>query len=377
MNNAKKKRKRARSVQTSPNATFWSLFSLVVLLVLSGLVCWLAARHISFGFNSTSWPTVQGRIVQSIDGGASLGSGSDGPNPGKVTYEYEADGRVLTGRRVSFAYDWRPIYVERIYPAGASVTIYYDPNKPERSVLIPGNHTSSAGWSILAFALPIALMALDFSLGVAGILLLEKSGPSRRALPIRQPDRLVMSIDDADPDNITLDLAIPKTRIAYGLYLRVLVYTASAMFFVWLMFEGKYSIVTLRSALLIILVLFVLIHRSMRPRLSVWIGRREVGLCDTGRQNMLLTPLRGIKKILANERYMSIEYLDRKERSMAKHTRSCAGLPAGTLPWLAALLVFLKSHPRQTTRKTDIPVWRLYGFATPKDFLAAVTKGKR
>lgn len=385
-NNANIRLRRTRSAKPDlVRTTLWPLIIVALVLVISGIGCWYTGRSLYFGFASKSWQTVQGQIVQSVDGrwSSSYNGGPDSMYVGTVTYEYEVKGRWLTGNRVSFSPDLRPMLVTPIYPVGGRATIYYDPNVPERSVLIPGGHTSHGWWNIW-FCLFPALIALDGCQKLVRLLRVEMSGVGRRTFPIRQPQGMIVRNDDIYADGSVFRLDIPKTRLAYGLYLRFLVFTSGMSLLAWICSEGKISIMTTQIATFIVFVLFVIIHIHVRPRLSVWIEHGEVNLFDVFGNDVKSSgwiwyrasiPIRKINHVLTNEHYMSIEYFDHQARRMAKYTRSSAGLPAGTLPWLAELLVFLKSHPRVATRKSDIPVWKLYGFANSKDFLAAVSKG--
>jgi hypothetical protein len=330
---------------------------------------------------------VQGRILKSVDGkwARSQNGGPDSMYVGTVTYEYEVEGMLLKGDRVSFSPDLSPMLVTPMYPLGGRTTIYYDANVPERSVLIPGTHTGG-GWFSIWFCLFTALIALDVVIRLARLLQVEISPSDTCAFPIRQPSGLIVRNDDIYAAGTVLRLDIPKTRLASGLYVRFLVFTSGMMLLAFIFSEGRISIMTTQIATFIVFVLFVIIHLNVRPRLSVWIEHGEVNLfdvfgCDANSSGWIWyrvsTSLRQIKNVLTNEHYMAIEYLNRRTRRMAKYIRSSAGLPAGTLSWLAALLGFLKSHPRVTARNPDLPIWKLYGFANPNDFLAAVTKGKR
>lgn len=330
---------------------------------------------------------MQGRIVKSVDGkwSRSQDGGPDSRYVGTVTYEYEIEGRRLTGDRVSFSDELIPMLVTQVYPVGAAATIYYDAKEPERAVLIPGPH-AGGGWFYIWFCMFTALIALDIAIRLARLLLMETSDTGCYTLPISQPNGLVVRNDDIYAAGTVLRLDIPKSAMAYGLYFRFLVFTSGLSVLALIFSDGRIPMMTTQIAACIVFLIFVVIHMHARPRLSVWMERGEVNLFDVFGSDAnssgwiwyrVSMPVRKIENVLTNQHYMSIEYFNPRKRCMAKYIRSSAGLPEGTLPWLAALLVFLKSHPRQTTRKAEIPVWKLYGFTTPKDFLAAVTKNKR
>lgn len=235
---------------------------------------------------------------------------------GTVTYEYEVEGRRLTGDRVSFSPDLSPTLVTPVYPVGGRATIYYDANVPQRSVLIPGFHTGG-GWFYIWFCMFTALIALDVVIRLARLLLVEMSPADPRAFPLRQPSGLIVRNDDIYADGTVFRLDIPKTRLAYGLYVRFLVFTSGMSLLAWIFSEGRISLMTTQIASFLVLVLFVLIRRNMRPRLSVWIERGEVNLFDVFGSDAnssgwiwyrVSMSMRKIKNVLTNEHYMSIAF---------------------------------------------------------------------
>ncbi len=92
---------------------------------------------------SLQWPKISGSVVQSRifyhPGRAAFSF-----HTVEVEYVYQVDGRVYSGNRVKL---WDPdLHREDIltepfvaaHPVGSTVDVYYDPQQPERAVLIPG-----------------------------------------------------------------------------------------------------------------------------------------------------------------------------------------------------------------------------------------------
>jgi Protein of unknown function (DUF3592) len=85
---------------------------------------------------SVSWSQTQGRIV-------SPQPADDVPpvDQNLVRYEYEVNGRTLTGRRMAFGDNgWGWVWTPRREPSlgykpDQAVTVYYDPGHPERCTL--------------------------------------------------------------------------------------------------------------------------------------------------------------------------------------------------------------------------------------------------
>jgi hypothetical protein len=94
-------------------------------------VDWRHARR------SAAWPTVEGEIVKSAVTRYSRRLRWDW----HVEYRYRVDGCEHTGWRTYFGC-MVPIGVARNivqrFPVKSTVTVYYDPHRPGRSVLLPG-----------------------------------------------------------------------------------------------------------------------------------------------------------------------------------------------------------------------------------------------
>lgn len=93
---------------------------------------------------SESWPTATGSIVRSeIEKQTSTsGEGADKKTTvkeyPKITYQYLIDGKAYTSGKISFLPTGNAKQVVSRYPVGKSVSVSYNPDKPEQAVLIPG-----------------------------------------------------------------------------------------------------------------------------------------------------------------------------------------------------------------------------------------------
>ena len=133
-------------------ALLWSLFV--------GAVCVVILRGAVRQVISAGWPTADGKVTVSEVTGSKK-------NSWKVEYVYSVAGQPYAGER--FAYDPMPVQgreeVERhvaAYPAGAAVTVYYDPGNPGEAVLYPGLRGCTL-WVAL-FLTPFVMIGLGLSL---------------------------------------------------------------------------------------------------------------------------------------------------------------------------------------------------------------------
>ena len=103
---------------------------------------------------SSAWPTVGGVIVKSEIETQTSTASSDGKQKSetvqhpKIIYQYQIDGQNYKGTRISFSSssgDARQIVAR--YPQGQSVQVYYNPDHPQRAVLVPGG----SGFNIVPY----------------------------------------------------------------------------------------------------------------------------------------------------------------------------------------------------------------------------------
>lgn len=140
--------------------------SLIVGLLLAALgICAVAAgifTHIR-ATASRSWPSVRGKIVT-----CRLHAMGDSEEPDKwrveVAYEYEVGGVPYTGTTVAPGQDFvtvsgrSSLMVADRFPLHSMVPVYYDPEKPSRALLEPGE-TKHA----------LAMVGVGVLLGIVGL----------------------------------------------------------------------------------------------------------------------------------------------------------------------------------------------------------------
>jgi len=103
---------------------------------------WSAGRCLIHALDSALWPCVRGRIVASEIVSAPSGDGHVRP---RIEYCYTVQGNSLSGECIAFGLE-RQLYGSssfawhylKLYPPGSTVYVYYDPARPDVSVLEPG-----------------------------------------------------------------------------------------------------------------------------------------------------------------------------------------------------------------------------------------------
>ena len=127
-------------------------------------------------YTSTSWPTANGRITESKVGWTMGGSrGMNRPIPyHHLRYDYEVDGQPYCGTRIQFFSEVvLTVDADKIvprYPSGSEVTVYYSPDNPSKSVLVPGIYTKSpSGWIVPSIYILLSLSSAYVLFVVMGI----------------------------------------------------------------------------------------------------------------------------------------------------------------------------------------------------------------
>lgn len=139
-------------------------YALVALIGAVGL--FLSGRDLLRGRSSASWPTTQGEVVfAQIESHMSTDSDGDSSMTygAKIVYNYQVGGQQFTGDRHRFSQAStssarRAQETVNRYPVGSMVTVYYDPNNPQLSVLEPG--TGAGGIIVPVITLAMLIFGL-------------------------------------------------------------------------------------------------------------------------------------------------------------------------------------------------------------------------
>jgi hypothetical protein len=118
--------------------------------IILGLIA-LAAReawHIRLGLDSLRWTHTTGTLERIWQVSNSSDSATDDEHAVHAHYTYCVDGRTYQGRRLSYRTMSDLPFAEALdlmhgLRKGSEVDVYYDPTRPERSVMIPGSGTGN------------------------------------------------------------------------------------------------------------------------------------------------------------------------------------------------------------------------------------------
>jgi hypothetical protein len=126
-------------------------------LIFTVLFCLFGAASIVWGaynllsaYRATQWPRAVGTIVNSTIDEYRDSKGTLMYRP-CVSYRYSVSGKEYTCDRRIFGGEMGTNWsgpAEKIvetYPAGANVTVHYNPGKPESAVLLPGRYLLPLG----------------------------------------------------------------------------------------------------------------------------------------------------------------------------------------------------------------------------------------
>lgn len=111
------------------------------------LFCIYMLRHALINHRSAKasndWPSVTGALTELQLWGKRRINGEmvDSENL-SVQYQYELNGKKFAGRRVAFYTLHYPETVDfaKCYPQGSRVSVFYNPQNPAESVIVPGLH---------------------------------------------------------------------------------------------------------------------------------------------------------------------------------------------------------------------------------------------
>lgn len=127
-----------------------------ILLTISTPLLIVNIRYWVLADQSIDWPTVKGLVVEGFDFSIS----------GALTfsYHYSVNGRMYSGKRPFFANSYKKLGREKTnelitkYSEGQEIEVYYNPSKPEMSVLEPGRKDG--------LLTGIVLLAIFFLVGI-------------------------------------------------------------------------------------------------------------------------------------------------------------------------------------------------------------------
>jgi hypothetical protein len=111
---------------------------------------------------SASWPTADGIVSSSEVDHSTDAEGGDSYSP-EVDYQYTIDGQNHINDTIKFGENSynsrrRAEEITATYPVGRQVTVYYDPEQPDKSVLEPG--VTAGSYIVLGIGVLFIVIAL-------------------------------------------------------------------------------------------------------------------------------------------------------------------------------------------------------------------------
>lgn len=130
------------------------------------VMIFLGVRMVTLSKASLDWPTAGGTVLYS-EVEEDYDSEDGYTYYPRVTYQYNVDGQAYESDRVFFGADNTPeedaYAIVAQFPAGSMVTVYYNPDKPKQSVLMPGDEYAP-GFLIIFGVISIVITALTFGI---------------------------------------------------------------------------------------------------------------------------------------------------------------------------------------------------------------------
>ncbi|MCL2347009.1 MAG: DUF3592 domain-containing protein [Planctomycetaceae bacterium] len=175
---------------------FTGIFTIVAFSIIA-----FGLYNIYYGNESLSWPTCTGTVVASeviTHPGDSGGGKHSSPSPPsytpEITYSYTVSGQQHTSRRYAYG-NWsfsKYSEAQKIvndYPPHSEVTVYYSPDNPKTSVLVPGVQSAAYGFCIFGgvFFLFTSVIFLIFWRSLRP---LDFSAPREHSEPVITPPPL-------------------------------------------------------------------------------------------------------------------------------------------------------------------------------------------
>lgn len=152
---------------------FVYLVSGLFLVVTAGFVAYSSWQGLQEAMASSHWPSVPGRITSS---GTVILTGRHGSEGADIHYTYAVGAKRFNGSRLEVVdYSANTSHATDAvaeFQEGRDVPVYYDPARPERSVLRPG-----ATW--FAYTLPVlAVVMVLFGIALVRLFLRLQAAPS-------------------------------------------------------------------------------------------------------------------------------------------------------------------------------------------------------
>ena len=158
---------------------FQTMFLFLVFLAVGAGLSWWGWTILQNARASADWPSVEGQITRSLVAYSTDAEGGDSYSP-EVTFVYVAvDDRSHEGRTIkfgenSYGSERKAQEIINRYPLGQTVTVFYDPENPDKAVLEPG--VSNGSYIVLGIGVLFVLLALMVRLFVMIKFFLGKSG---------------------------------------------------------------------------------------------------------------------------------------------------------------------------------------------------------
>lgn len=123
-----------------------------VIICLGVFAVTFCAYQLRLAVDSKTWPRTQGTVLKSYV--APFGMGARGDYMATIIYKYTINGQVYKSHRLSVIQtaskqltSLRGFVAE--HPEGTQVTVYFSPNDPSLSVLVPGLTDTVEDYSML------------------------------------------------------------------------------------------------------------------------------------------------------------------------------------------------------------------------------------
>ncbi len=110
---------------------------------------------------SAEWPATEGEVIRSSP--QSFSTAYFTTHDARVTYQYWVEGKTyvssgVTPESLGFGSRRGAEEVATRFPPGAKVTVYYDPKRPGRAVLLPGKRGAGSVSTVLLLTIALVLL---------------------------------------------------------------------------------------------------------------------------------------------------------------------------------------------------------------------------